>query len=83
MIETYSILVGMRDSGTQEAPLGTARERQQELSASTLAPCPTEHIVQLCMEVSLIIDLSIPVPQHLSTPHLSSWTSRREWGGAL
>lgn len=33
------------------------------------------------MEVSLIIDLStIPVPQHLSTPHLSSWTSRREWG---
>ena len=37
----------------------------------------------LCMEVSLIIDLStIPVPQYLSTPHLSSWTSQEGMWGA-
>ena len=39
----------------------------------------------VCLEVSLIIDLStIPIPQHLSTPHLSSWTSQEGmWGEGL
>lgn len=49
-----------------------------------MAPCPIgEHLIMLCLEVSLIIDLStIPIPQHLSTPHLSSWTSQEGmWGG--